>query len=54
MPDGMSTGLYADDTKLYGNVSSIGDCEKLQQALPEFCSRSHQNNMNFKAWILRS
>jgi hypothetical protein len=33
VPDCISTGLYADDTKLYRNVSTIGDCEKLQDAL---------------------
>ena len=47
--DGISTGLYANETKLYRNVSSIGDCEKLQDALTELCSWSRQNNMNFKA-----
>ena len=49
VPDCMSTGLYADDTKLYKNVSTIGDCEKLQEALTELSSWSHQNNMNFDA-----
>ena len=49
VPDCISTGLYADDTKLYRNVSTIGDCEKLQDALTELSSWSYQNNMNFNA-----
>ena len=49
VPDCISTGLYADDTKLYRNVSTIDDCEKLQDALTELSSWSYQNNMNFNA-----
>ena len=49
VPNGISTGLYADETKLYRNVSSVSDCEKLQKALSELCFWSRQNNMNFKA-----
>ena len=49
VPDCISTGLYADDTKLYRNVSTIADCEKLQDALTELSSWSYQNNMNFNA-----
>ncbi|CAB4041741.1 Hypothetical predicted protein, partial [Paramuricea clavata] len=49
VPDCISTGLYADDTKLYRNVSTIGDCKKLQDALTELSSWSYQNNMNFNA-----
>ncbi|CAB3980581.1 Hypothetical predicted protein [Paramuricea clavata] len=49
VPDCISTRLYADDTKLYRNVSTIGDCEKLQDALTELSSWSYQNNMNFNA-----
>ena len=40
VPDCISTGLYADDTKLYRDVSTIVDCGKLQHALTELSSWS--------------
>jgi hypothetical protein len=49
VPDCISTGLDADNTKLDRNVSTIGDREKLQDALTELSFWSHQNNMHFNA-----
>ena len=33
LPDETLAALYADDTKLYKSITSVGDCESLQQAL---------------------
>ncbi|CAB3995182.1 Hypothetical predicted protein [Paramuricea clavata] len=39
--------LYADDTKLYKSITSVGDCESLQQALTDLDCWSRDNNLNF-------
>ena len=33
LPDETLAALYADDTKLYKSITSVGDCENVQQAL---------------------
>ena len=35
LPDETLAALYADDTKLYKSITSVGDCENLQQALTD-------------------
>ena len=49
LPEGTQSALYADDTK----VSSIADCERLQQALTNLHSWSHDNR-DFKIRRLRT
>ena len=39
--------LYADDTKLYKNVSSVSDCLSLQTTLANLNDWSKGNNINF-------
>ena len=38
--DGTSPALFADDTKVYKDVRSVTDCEKLQQTLDKFFKSS--------------
>ena len=47
LPDETMAALYADDTKLYKSITSIGDCENLQQALTELDQRNRENNLDF-------
>ena len=49
LPDGTLRDLYADNTKLYGSMSSYLDADKLQQALTNLYSWSLHNNINFNA-----
>ena len=39
-----STGLYADDTKLYNAIKSGQDCDHLQEALSHADDSSKQSN----------
>ena len=39
--------LYADDTKLYKNVSSVSDCLSLKTTLANLNDWSKGNNINF-------
>lgn len=43
VPCFVSTALYADDTKLFRNISSVGDCKELQETLTVrgLCSRQN-------------
>ena len=41
--------LYADDSKVYTNISSIQCCESLQQSLDSLNCWSNINNMPFNA-----
>ena len=41
--------LYADDSKVYSNISSIQCCESLQQSLDSLNCWSNINNMRFNA-----
>ena len=47
LPDETLAALYADDTKLYKSITSIGDCENLQQALTELDQWNRENNLDF-------
>ena len=47
IPPPTSTGLYADDTKLYNAVKSSHDCDHLQQALSYADDWSKQSNIDF-------
>ena len=40
-------GLYADDAKLYKPITSIGDCENLQQTLTDLDLWIRENNLDF-------
>ena len=42
-----STGLYADDTKLYNAIKSSQDCDHLQEALSHADGWSKQSNIDF-------
>ena len=44
LPDETLAALYADDTKLYKSITSVGDCENLQQALTDLDQWNHENN----------
>ena len=46
-PPPTSTGLYADDTKLYNAIKSSHDCDHLQQALSCADDWSKQSNIVF-------
>ena len=39
--------LFADDTKLYKNITSVNDCYQLQQTLTNLDTWSQDNNINF-------
>ena len=39
--------LFADDTKLYKNITSVSDCNQLQQTLRNLDVWSWNNNINF-------
>ena len=39
--------LYADDTKLYEPITSVGDCENVQQALTNLDQWNRENNLDF-------
>ena len=41
--------LYADDTKIYRSIKSIGDCIKLQTTIDNFDEWSQRNNIQFNA-----
>ena len=43
----MRAALYADDTKLHKNVSSVSDCLSLQTTLANVNDWSKGNNINF-------
>ena len=45
LPDQKLAALYADDTKLYKSITSIGDCENLQQALTELDQWNREKTM---------
>ena len=47
IPESTSTGLYADDTKLYREISTLEDCSQLQEALSCADVWSKDNNINF-------
>ena len=47
LPDETLAALYADDTKLYKSIASVGDCESLQQALADLDCWSRYNNLDF-------
>ena len=47
LPDETFAALYADDTKLYKSITSVGDCESLQQALTDLDCWTRVNNLNF-------
>ena len=49
IPSTTSTGLYADDTKLYKAITSPQDCDHLQEALSYANSWSKQSNIDFNA-----
>ena len=44
-----STGLYADDTKLYKAITSHEDCDHLQEALSYADGWNEQSNIDFNA-----
>ena len=47
IPPTTSTGLYADDTKLYTAIISRQDCDNLQEALTYVDDWSKESNINF-------
>ena len=47
IPPTTSTGLYADDTKLYTAITSRQDCDNLQEALSYVDDLSNESNINF-------
>ena len=47
IPPTTSTGLYADDTKLYTAITSREDCDNLQEALSYVDDWSKEFNINF-------
>ena len=47
LPDETLAALYADDTKLYKSITSVGDCENLQQALTDLDQWNRENNLDF-------
>ena len=47
--DGTSPALFADDTKVYKDVRSVTDCEKLQQTLDKLDIWTQDNNITFNA-----
>ncbi|CAB4011831.1 Hypothetical predicted protein [Paramuricea clavata] len=49
IPPSTSTGLYADDTKLYKTLRSRQDCDLLQDSLSHADDWSKQSNIDFNA-----
>jgi hypothetical protein len=49
IPPSTSTGLYADDTKLYKAIRSRQDCDLLQESLSLADDWSKQSNIDFNA-----
>ena len=49
LPEGNQSALFADDTKVFSSISSVTDFERLQQALTNLHSWSHDNNIPFNA-----
>ncbi|XP_028413970.1 uncharacterized protein LOC114536830 [Dendronephthya gigantea] len=49
IPPSTSSGLYADDTKLYRAITSPQDCDQLQEALSYADGWSKQSNIDFNA-----
>ena len=49
IPESTSTGLYADDAKLYRKISTPEDCSQLQEALSCADVWSKDNNINFNS-----
>jgi hypothetical protein len=49
IPPTISTGLYADDTKLYKAITSNEDCARLQTALSRAEDWSNKSNINFNS-----
>ena len=47
IPPPTSTGLYADDTKLYNALKSSQDCDHLQEAQSHADDSSKQSNIDF-------
>ena len=47
--DGTSPALFADDTKVYKDVRSVTDCEKLQQTIDKLDIWTQDNNITFNA-----
>ena len=45
--DGVKSALYADDTKLYQNVSSTEHCHLIQMTLSNLHDWSQRNNIRF-------
>ena len=50
IPESTSTGLYADDTKLYREISTLEDCSQLQEALS--CADVWSKDNNFFMVVL--
>ena len=49
IPPTTSTGLYADDTKLYKAITSNEDCAHLQTALSRAEDWSNKSNIHFNS-----
>ena len=47
--EGTQSSLYVDDTKVFSTILSVAGCERLQQALTNLHSWSHDNNIRFNA-----
>ena len=47
--EGTQSALYADNTKVFSSISSVAVSERLQQALTNLHSWSHDNNIRFNA-----
>ena len=47
--EGTQSALYADNTKVFSSTLSVAGCERLQQALTNLHSWSHDNNIRFNA-----
>ena len=49
-PEGTQSAVCADDPKFFSSLSSIADCERLQQALTNLHSWSHDDNIRLNAF----
>ena len=47
--NGTMSALFADDTKVYRTITSVSDCDQLQQALTNLDVWSSDNNITFNA-----
>ena len=47
--DAVMVALYADDTKVYSSIKSMGDCISLQTTLTNLDEWSQRNNIRFNA-----